>query len=119
MKIVKRNYKINYNHNRLLRVKHAEVKYDIKTQNLQRGFKKQISQNVFELNQFKTDRYIHRSTYMNSMVSTNQNPQLYTQKNQRDRNTSMQIKKIIKPQGKKLKEQRSAETTRKQVTEWH
>ena len=52
--------------------------------------------------QFKIGRY--RLTYMNSTVITHQNPQLYTQKSQRERNTSMQIKKIIKPQGKKLKE---------------
>ena len=69
--------------------------------------------------QCETSTYSYRSTYMNSMGSTNQNPQLYTQENQRERNTSMQIQKIIKPQGKKLKEQRTTETTRKQVTEWH
>ena len=47
------------------------------------GLKSRYLRMCLNLNdyKFKTGRYVYRSTYMNSMVSTNQNPQLYTQKN--------------------------------------
>ena len=52
--------------------------------------------------QFKTSRY--RSTFMNSMGATNQNPTIYIQKLGRKKNKH-NTKKIIEPQGKRLKEQ--------------
>ena len=51
-------------------------------------------------NQFKTSRYSYRSTYMNPIKNLQQ-----IHKNKRERNTSIPLKKIIKSQGKKLKEE--------------
>ena len=47
------------------------------------GLKSRYLRMCLNLNdyKFKTGRYVYRSTYMNSMGSTNQNPQLYTQEN--------------------------------------
>ena len=58
---------------------------------------------------------------MNPIITTNQNPQqIY--KNQRERKTSIPLKKIMKPQVRKLKEGKDREQlitkTRKQVTKW-
>ena len=65
--------------------------------------------------QFKTSRYSCRSLYINPMIPTKQKSTVDIQ-NQRERKTSIPLKKIIKPQGKKLKEERTTNTTRKQVT---
>ena len=55
--------------------------------------------------QFKTSRYSYRSTSMNPMVTTNQN-----HKNEKERNTSIPLKKIIKPQREKQKEKEQKTT---------
>ena len=62
---------------------------------------------------FKTSRYSYRSTYMNPMVTTNQKHKK-VHKNQTERNISIQLKKIIKPEGKKLKEENNREALQKQ-----
>lgn len=67
--------------------------------------------------QFKISRY--SSTYMNLMVTRNQKPKVDTQK--LERNKSLSLKKIIKIQRKKLKEEkitkkRSTRTSQTQVT---
>ena len=54
--------------------------------------------------QFKTSRYSYRSIHMNFMVDTNQKPTIDTQ-NEREREPNITLKKIIKPHGKRLKEQ--------------
>ena len=46
--------------------------------------------------------YTYKSTYMNSMVTTSQKP-IKICKNKKERNTNITLKKIIKPQGKRLK----------------
>ena len=53
--------------------------------------------------QFKTSRYSYSSTYMNFMIKTHQNSAIDTQKLDRKEH-SILVKKIIKPQRKKLKE---------------
>ena len=64
--------------------------------------------------QFKTSRY--RSIHMNFMVDTNQKPTTDTQK-ERERDTNITLKKIIKPQGKRLKEHRTIKINlKKQAT---
>ena len=69
--------------------------------------------------QFKTSRY--RSIHMNFMVDTNQKPTTDTQK-ERERDTNITLKKIIKPQGKKLTEQnrtvKNYENIWKRSTKW-
>ena len=53
--------------------------------------------------QFKTSRYSYRSIHMNFMVDTNQKPTTDTQK-PKEMNRNIPLKKIIKSQGKKIKE---------------
>ena len=68
----------------------------------------------FNLNeyQFETNKYSYRSTCMNPIVTTNQKLQ-QTYKNQRERNTSILLKKIMKPQVNKLKEGKDREQLQK------
>ena len=54
--------------------------------------------------QFKTSRHNYGSIYMNPMVTTNQKPIIYTQKLKR-KEPKHTTKEIIKPQGKKQKEE--------------
>ena len=54
--------------------------------------------------QFKTSRHSYGSTYMNPMVTTNQKPRVDTQ-NKKETNTGIPLMKVIKSQGKKLKEE--------------
>ena len=50
------------------------------------------------------------STYMNPTVTTNKNKKIQQiHKNQKERNTSILLKKIIRPQGKKQKEEMNKE----------
>lgn len=70
-------------------------------------------------NQFEISRYSQRSTYMNSMVTTNRKSTIDTDLNQRERNTSIPPKKIIKSPQKKLRKKSTGrtKTTRKQISQ--
>ena len=72
-----------------------------KPQKLQKGIKKYRSFMSLNLNyQFKASRYIYRSTEMKPMVTTNQKSAIVKTKT-RQKGTN-KLKKIIKPQVKKL-----------------
>ena len=55
--------------------------------------------------QFKASRYSYRSTYLNSMVTTNQKLKIESQKF-KERNPSTLQKKIIKPQKENRKKKK-------------
>ena len=63
-----------------------------------RSFRMYLNLNGY---QFKSSRYSYRSTFTNLMVTTNQKSTIDTQKLERMEHKHT-IKKIIKPQGKKL-----------------
>ena len=58
----------------------------------------------FNLNDYKFKTYILLSTYINPMVTTNQKHTIDTQKLKKI--TSMPLKKIIKPQRKRVREEK-------------
>ena len=58
--------------------------------------------------QYKTSTYNYRSTYMNSMITKNQEPTADTQKLERGEQ-GLPLNKIIKPQVKKLKKEEITE----------
>ena len=76
--------------------------------------KMQIFQNIFYLSeyQFKIHTYSYKSTYMKTIVTTNQESKIKISKNQAERNTTVTLKKIIKPQ-KEKREWRTTKVTRK------
>ena len=64
--------------------------------------------------QFKASRYNYGSTYMSSMVITNQKPTTDTQKPNR-KEPKYTIKKCIKPQWERQKEEMDKEELQKQL----
>ena len=67
--------------------------------------------------QFKISKYIYRLTYMSFTVTTNQKSTIKKkEQKERERYPNIILKKITKPQGRKLKEEinRTTKITRKQ-----
>lgn len=86
-----------------------------KTQKVKKGSKNVNLLKCLNLNDhlFKATRYNYRSTYMNLIIITNQKPIRYIHKNKTERNTGIPLKKIIKPEEKKLKKKKRMENLQK------
>ena len=105
MKIKRKKIVKNKNYNKQLRVKDEDIKYQVKNTKCcggggvtkYRSFRMCLNLNDY---QFKPSSYM--STYTNHMATTNQKHTIDTQ-NQKERNTSILLRKIITHKGRNKK----------------